>query len=97
MSDSLRPYGLWPTRLLCPWRFCRQEYCNGLPSPSPGDLPDPGIEPRSPVLQANSLLSESAGKPERSRARVSTHTACFQNVLPQHHAVGLKAMADFFP
>ena len=34
--------------------FSRQEYCNGLPFPSPGDLPDPGIEPRSPALQADS-------------------------------------------
>ena len=37
--------------------FFRQEYCSGLPFPSPGDLPDPGIEPRSPTLQADSLLS----------------------------------------
>ena len=35
--------------------FFRQEYCSGLSSPSPGDLPDPGIEPRSPALQADSL------------------------------------------
>ena len=33
--------------------FSRQEYWSGLPFPSPGDLPDPGIEPRSPVLQAD--------------------------------------------
>ena len=39
-------------------RFSRQEYWNGLPFPSPGDLPDPGIEPRSPALQADSLPSE---------------------------------------
>ena len=32
--------------------FSRQEYWSGLPFPSPGDLPDPGIEPRSPTLQA---------------------------------------------
>ena len=38
--------------------FSRQEYWNGLPSPSPGDLPDPGIKRRSPVLQADSLQSE---------------------------------------
>ena len=38
--------------------FSRQEYWNGLPFPSPGDLPDPGIEPRSPTLQADSLPSE---------------------------------------
>ena len=35
--------------------FSRQEYWNGLPFPSPGDLPDPQIEPRSPILQADSL------------------------------------------
>ena len=38
--------------------FCRQEYWSGLPSPPPGDLPNPGIKPRSPTLQADSLLSE---------------------------------------
>ena len=38
--------------------FSRQEYWSGLPFPSPGDLPDPGIEPRSPVLQADALTSE---------------------------------------
>ena len=42
--------------------FSRQEYWNGLPLPSPGDLPDLGIEPWSPVLQANSLPSETPGK-----------------------------------
>ena len=38
--------------------FSRQEYWSGLPFPSPGDLPDPGIEPRSPALEADSLPSE---------------------------------------
>ena len=38
--------------------FSRQEYWNGLPFPSPGDLPNPGIEPRSPALQAESLPTE---------------------------------------
>ena len=38
--------------------FSRQEYWSGLPFPSPGDLPDPGIEPGSPALQADSLPSE---------------------------------------
>ena len=42
--------------------FSRQEYGSGLPFPSPGDLPDPGIESRSPTLQADSLLSEPLGK-----------------------------------
>ena len=43
--------------------FSRQEYWTGLPFPSPGDLPNPGIEPRSPALQADSLPSEPPGKP----------------------------------
>ena len=41
-----------------PMGFSRQEYWTGLPCPSPGDLPNPGIQPRSPALQADSLLSE---------------------------------------
>ena len=43
--------------------FSRQDYWKGLPFPSPGDLPNPGIEPGSPALQLNSLLSEPPGKP----------------------------------
>ena len=43
--------------------FSRQEYWNGMPFPSPGDLPDPGIEAWFPALQADSLLSELPGKP----------------------------------
>ena len=43
--------------------FSRQECWSGLPFPSPGDLPDPGIKPRSPALQADALLSEPPGKP----------------------------------
>ena len=38
--------------------FSRQEYWSGLPFPSPGDLPDPGIEPKPPALQADALTSE---------------------------------------
>ena len=41
--------------------FSRQEYWSGLPFPSPGDLPRPGIEPGSPALQADALLSEPLG------------------------------------
>ena len=43
--------------------FSRQEYWSGLPFPSPGDLPKPGIKPRSPALQADALTSEPPGKP----------------------------------
>ena len=44
--------------------FSRQEYWSGLPFPPPGDLPDPGIELRSPALQADALTSEPPGKPK---------------------------------
>ena len=42
--------------------FSRQEYWSGLPFPSPGDLPNPGIEPGSPTLEADALTSEPPGK-----------------------------------
>ena len=41
--------------------FSRQEYWSGLPFPSPGDLPDPGIKPRSPTLEADALTSQPPG------------------------------------
>ena len=46
--------------------FSRQEYWSGLPFPSPGYLPDPGIEPRSLALQADSLPAEPQGKPKNT-------------------------------
>ena len=45
----------------------RQECWSGLPFPSPGDLPDPGIKPGSPALQADALLSEPPGKAPKNR------------------------------
>jgi len=42
--------------------FSRQEYWSGLPFPSPGDLPESGMEPRSPTFQADTLTSEPPGK-----------------------------------
>ena len=44
--------------------FPRQEYRNGLPFPSPGDLPDPGIEPVSPALAGGFFIAEIPGKPQ---------------------------------
>ena len=46
--------------------FSRQEYWSGLPFPSPGDLANPGIEPRAPALQVESLPSGPPGKPPSS-------------------------------
>ena len=57
VSDSL-----WPHGLLQPMEFSRPEYWNGQPFPFPGNLPNPGIEPRSPILQTNSLPAEPQGK-----------------------------------
>ena len=48
--------------------FSRQEYWSGLPFPSPGDLPDPGIKPWSPVFQADTLTSEPPGKSNVKKA-----------------------------
>ena len=82
MSNTLGPHGLLPARLLCPrMEFSRQEYWNRLPFPSPGDLPDLGIEPRSSALQADSLPAELQGKPTFT----SLLLVIFQN--PQHNYV----------
>jgi len=48
--------------------FSRQEYWSGLPFPSPGDHPDPGIEPRFPALQADTLPSEPPENPTIKKA-----------------------------
>ena len=65
MSNSAMP---WTEAYQAPvsMEFSRQEYWRGLPFPSPGDLPDPGIKPRSLALQADSLPSEPQGKPQMS-------------------------------
>ena len=62
VSDSCDP---WTVARQAPpsMGFSRQEYQRGLPFPSPGDLPNPRTEPRSPALQADSLSSEPPGKP----------------------------------
>ena len=52
--------------------FSRQEYWSGLLFPLPGDLPDPGIEPGSPTLQADALLSEPPGKPRFVNSSIET-------------------------
>ena len=61
-SDSLQPHGLWPARLPYPWGFSREEYWSGLPFPSSGDLPRPGIKPASPALAGRFFTTEPPGK-----------------------------------
>ena len=63
MSDSLWPHSHKAYQAPLSMGFSRQEYWSGLPFPFPGDLPDPGIEPSSPILQADALPSEPPGKP----------------------------------
>ena len=64
--------------------FPRQEYWSGLPFPSPGDLPDPGIKPRSPTLQADALTSEPPGKPYLSLEK------CKSNMMKYHFTPNFK-------
>ena len=61
MSNSVTPW-IVACQASLSMEFSRQEYWSGLPFPSPGDLPDPGIEPRSLALQGDSLPSEPPGK-----------------------------------
>ena len=62
---------LWTVAYQAPqsMKFSRWEYWSGLPFPSPGDLPDPGIEPNSPALQADALPSEPPGKPREATGK----------------------------
>ena len=79
MSNSLWPHGLQPARLLGPWRFSRQEYWSGLPFPPPGNLPDPGIKPKSlvsSVLAGRFFTNEPPGKPQISC------TGCYKPIPP---------------
>ena len=87
MSSSLWPHGLQPARLLCSWGFSRQEYWSGLPCPPPGDLPNPGIEPRSPALQADSWPSELPGRSKNTR--VGSLSLLQGNFLTQESNQGL--------
>ena len=55
--------------------FPKQEYWSGSPFPSPGDLPDPGIEPGFPALQADSLPTELLGKPIHTH-KTTSYSGC---------------------
>ena len=60
--------------------FSRQEYWSGLPFPSPRDLPNPGIKPGSPALQADALSSEPPGKPLHSLGLYNNNVSCLKTV-----------------
>ena len=104
------------TTLATPWTmacqallstgFPRQEYRSRLPFPSPGDLPDPGMEPRSPAMQADSSPSEPPGKPTYFRllksspslVRVSgrAFNTSLLSPLPLSHLLSHPAPPQFF-
>ena len=81
------------TGLLCPQAFPRQEYWSGLPCPPPGDHPNPGIKPRSPTLQANSLPSEPLGKPKDTGGIV--YPSCRGSAQPRNQT-GVSCIAGEF-
>ena len=98
LSHSVMSDSWWP-----PWTIAcqaplfiglsRQEYWNGLPCPSPGDLPNLGIEPRSPISQAESLPSEPPGKPPFPTVILNWYPICiikpkglcFSKLFPSSH------------
>ena len=73
-SSSVRPHGLQFARLLCPWTFQGKEYWSGLPFPSPGDLPDPGLNPHILLWQADSFPLHLLGSPQSSHQAANLST-----------------------
>ena len=65
--------------------FSRQEYWSGLPFPSPGDLPNPGIKSRSPILQADTLTSEPPGKHGSNSSGSHLHRPAWTRVVFPGH------------
>ena len=78
VANSVTPWTV-ACLLLCPWWFSRQAYWRGWPRPPPGYLPNPGIKPRPPTLQADSLMSEPPGKPRNTGMGCY---ALFQEIFP---------------
>ena len=72
--------------------FSRQEYWSEWPFPSPGDLPNPRIEPRSPTLQADSLLSKPPGKPYKILALFNITAILLHSFLVAQMVQNLPAM-----
>ena len=88
MPDSCRVVTPWTVALQAPLSvgFSRQEYWSGLPFPSPGDLPNLGIESGSPALQADSLPTELQGKPSLPTTSLSVlyQFHCIWDILVLH-------------
>ena len=73
--------------------FSRQEYWSGLLFPSPGDLPNPGIKPRSPALQVDSLPAEPPGQPSYLTGQIKTgqgpNLICSHSSLTPDQKIGI--------
>ena len=81
-----------------PWtiqsmEFSRPEHWSGKPFPSPGDLPNPGIAPRSPALQADSLRTEPIGKPEVGPKEVPTLALATLRLVSKSGAVSIEPLS----
>ena len=63
--------------------FPRQESWSGLPFPTPGDLPRPGIEPASPALVGRFFTTEPPGKPKEDTHKANNHMEMFKNFFPR--------------
>ena len=88
--DSLQPDGLWPARLLLSMKFSWQEYWNGLPFPSPGDLPDAGIESGSLALQTDSFHLSHQGSP------IHTYTYTHTYIYKAIYILRLFSLIDYY-
>ena len=91
VSDSAIP---WTVALQAPlpMEFSKQEYWSGLPFPSPGELPNLGIEPKSFTLQADSLLSKPPGKPyDKPRQCIKEQRHHFANKDPYSQSYGFSS------
>ena len=76
-------HGLQPSRILCPWGFSRQEYYSGLPCPPPGDFLNPGMKPRSPIFQVDSLVTEPPRQPKNT---VVGSLSLLQGIFPSQES-----------
>ena len=76
-----------------PTAFSGPEHWSGQPFPSPGDLPDPGIEPRSPALQAESLPAEPPGKPKNTGVG---SLSLLQQIFPTQNRTRVSCVAGGF-
>ena len=86
----------WTGACQAPLEFPRQEYWSSLPFPSLGDLPNPGIEPRSSPLQADSLSTEPPGKPCRMHMCVCMFVYVIYILLnpEQGHDLGARGLSQ---